>query len=59
MSIEFPERFNMAEYFLYHNLSAGRGGKVCLYFKRLDDLDRSVLEQLIANSVAALKRRYA
>src|SRR5262245_17906895 len=30
---QFPERFNMAEYFLDHNLSAGRGGKVCLRFR--------------------------
>src|SRR6185295_17318358 len=30
--ITFPERFNMAEYFLDHNLAAGRGGKVCLRF---------------------------
>ena len=28
----FPERFNMAEYFLDHNLAAGRGDKVCLRF---------------------------
>ncbi len=33
MSIEFPERFNMADYFLYHNLEEGRENKVCLYFK--------------------------
>src|SRR5215210_5337503 len=32
MSIEFPERFNMADYFLYHNLEEGREGKTCLYF---------------------------
>src|SRR5437773_11778000 len=32
-SIEFPERFNMADYFLYHNLEEGRENKVCLYFK--------------------------
>jgi benzoate-CoA ligase len=30
--VRFPERFNMAEYFLDHNLAAGRGGKVCLRF---------------------------
>src|SRR5688572_29057581 len=30
--IQFPERFNMAEYFLDHNLAAGRGDKVCLRF---------------------------
>jgi benzoate-CoA ligase len=33
MTIEFPERFNMADYFLYHNLEEGRENKVCLYFK--------------------------
>src|ERR1051325_11318736 len=32
MSIEFPERFNMGEYFLYHNLEEGRENKVCLYY---------------------------
>src|SRR5262249_2473282 len=30
---QFPERFNMAEYFLDHNLAAGRGDKVCLRFR--------------------------
>ena len=35
-----------------------RRGKVCLYFKRLADLDKAVLEQLVAGSVADLKRRY-
>lgn len=33
-------------------------GKTCLYFKRLADLDRSVLEQLVAGSVADVRRRY-
>jgi benzoate-CoA ligase family protein len=33
MSIEFPERFNMADYFLYHNLEEGRENKPCLYFQ--------------------------
>ena len=33
MSIEFPERFNMADYFLYHNLEEGRENKICLYFE--------------------------
>jgi len=33
MSIQFPERFNMADYFLYHNLEEGREDKVCLYFE--------------------------
>src|SRR6266446_2516022 len=33
MTIQFPERFNLADYFLYHNLEEGRENKVCLYFK--------------------------
>jgi benzoate-CoA ligase family protein len=33
MTIEFPDQFNMADYFLYHNLAEGRENKVCLYFK--------------------------
>ena len=33
MKIEFPERFNMADYFLYHNVEEGREGKTCLYFQ--------------------------
>ena len=33
MRVEFPERFNMADYFLYHNLEEGRESKTCLYFR--------------------------
>jgi hypothetical protein len=33
-------------------------GKSCLYFKRVADLDIKVLEALIAESVAEVKRRY-
>src|SRR5918997_4428199 len=33
MQVSFPERFNMADYFLYHNLEEGRENKVCLYFE--------------------------
>lgn len=33
-------------------------GKSCLYFKRLADLDRSVLENLVAGSVAKLRQHY-
>src|SRR5260370_2195278 len=33
VSIQFLEQFNMADYFLYHNLEEGRENKVCLYFK--------------------------
>ena len=32
MKVEFPERFRMGDYFLYHNLEEGREGKVCLHF---------------------------
>ena len=31
--IEFPERFNLTEFFLEHNLSQGRGQKVALRFE--------------------------
>ena len=34
-----------------------RMGRCCLYFKQLADLDRSVLEKLIAGSIAETKRR--
>jgi len=30
---QFPERFNMADYFLYHNLEEGRENKICLYYE--------------------------
>jgi hypothetical protein len=32
--------------------------KSCLYFKQLADLDKSVLEQLVAGSVAGIRQRY-
>ena len=35
-----------------------RMGKACFYFKRLADLDHSLLEKLIAGSVADLRLRY-
>jgi benzoate-CoA ligase family protein len=31
--MEFPERFNMADYFLYHNVEEGRENKTCLYYR--------------------------
>jgi hypothetical protein len=43
---------------LLSNLGKHRMGKVCLYFKRLADLDRSALERLVVNSVAEVRRRY-
>lgn len=33
MTVEFPEQFNMADYFLESNLRAGRGDKICLYYR--------------------------
>src|SRR5918911_806891 len=32
MHVEFPVRFNMADYFLYRNVEEGRAGKTCLYY---------------------------
>lgn len=43
---------------LLSKLGKHKMGKSCLYFKRLADLDRSVLEQLVTNSVAEVKQRY-
>lgn len=41
---------------LLSRLGKHRIGKACLYFKQLGDLDASVLEQLIAGSVAETRR---
>ena len=41
---------------LLSRLGKHKMGKSCLYFKRLGDLDRSVLEQLIVNSIASWRR---
>lgn len=43
---------------LLSRLGKHKMGKSCLYFKRLADLDKTVLERLVANSVADAKRRY-
>ena len=43
---------------LLGKLGKHRRGKVCLYVKRLADLDAKILEALIAGSVAEVKRRY-
>ena len=43
---------------LLSKLGKHRMGKVCLYFKRLSDLDYSVLKKLVTNSVAEVKRRH-
>lgn len=44
---------------LLANLGRHRTSKSCLYFKQLADLDLSVLEQLVADSIARVGRRYA
>ena len=43
---------------LLSKLGKHRMGKVCLYFKQLADLDKSVLKQLVTNSVAEVRRHY-
>lgn len=43
---------------LLSRLGRHRMGKSCLYIKRLDDLDLSVLEQLVTNSAAEVRRRH-
>ena len=43
---------------LLAQLGKHKMGKGCMYFKRLADLDKSVLEQLVAGSVAELRQRY-
>ena len=44
---------------LLARLGKHRMGRSCLCFKRLGDLDKKVLEQLVAHSVLEVKRRYA
>jgi len=43
---------------LLSKLGKHKMGKGCLYFKRLSDLDYTVLEKLVTNSVAEVKRRH-
>ena len=43
---------------LLARLGEHRTGKGCLYFTRLSNLDYSVLEELVTNSVAEVKRRH-
>ncbi len=43
---------------LLTKLGKHKMGKSCLYFKRLSDLDTSVLERLVAGSVAEITRRH-
>ena len=43
---------------LLSKLGKHKMGKVCLYFKQLADLDRSVLEKLVIGSIAEARQRY-
>ena len=43
---------------LLPKLGKHKMGKSCLYFRQLADLDVSVLEQLVANSIATVRRLY-
>ena len=43
---------------LLSRLGPHQMGKSCLYFNRLADLDRSVLQKLVAASIADIRRRY-
>jgi hypothetical protein len=43
---------------LLAKLGKHKMGKACLYFKRLEDLDTTVLEELVSESVAETKRRH-
>ena len=43
---------------LLARLGAHRTGKVCVYIRRLANVDLKVLEQLVARSVAETRRRY-
>jgi hypothetical protein len=44
---------------LLSRLGKHRMSRACLYFKRLADLDTSVLRQLVTESIDAVTRRYA
>ena len=43
---------------LLAKLGKPRTGKVCVYFRRLANVDLKVLERLVGRSVAEIKRRY-
>ena len=43
---------------LLARLGRHKMGKSCLSIRRLDDVDRGVLEQLVIDSVAAVRQRY-
>lgn len=44
---------------LLAKLGKHKMGKGCLYIKKVSDIDLAVLEQLVASSIAELRRRYS
>lgn len=56
--LELPEASEQAQPLLAR-LGAHRMGKACLYIKRLDRVDTTVLLELIRLSADALRRKYA
>ena len=57
ISIYVTAGFEGQEPFLA-NLGKHKAGKVCLYVKRLADVDLELLESLVEGSVAEMRRRY-
>ena len=49
---------SLADEALKKKLGKHRAGKGCLYVKKLDDIDRSILQRLARSSVSELRRRY-
>ena len=63
-----PRKQNMSVYIMpgferFHTLTSHLGkhttGKSCLYFKRLSDINRDILSQLIKESVDYMKKKYS
>jgi len=48
----------LADETLKKKLGKYKAGKSCLYVRKLDDIDRTVLRKLAAMSVASLRKRY-
>ncbi|HEY1838476.1 MAG TPA: benzoate-CoA ligase family protein [Rhizomicrobium sp.] len=50
--IEFPDDFNMADYFVFSNIAAGRGGKTAIRYEGHD-----ISYQTVADKVMAVARK--
>ena len=53
----FSEEFENKDELL-QRLGKHKTGKVCIYIKKLDDIDISVLKKMISNSVKDIQSRY-